>query len=229
MYIYYIYLILCIFIIYNISHFIYIFIIYNISHYIYLLYILILDICYNKMFAFSVAPSETYHCIYIQWHCVSVGPESSGKLANSQSFCDWNESSPDWLLHVSHMKPLCSCCVVPMHYAVSCICKGIWSRIGKVIHEDACNCKDVSLSYYYFFGDFFKKLHNALVLWDDPLNITMSHEHACHHIREPGFESCAVVLKPWARFSLYIASVNSAIWVPGYRQWWICVRAAFAH
>ena len=30
-------------------------------------------------------------------------------------------------------------------------------------------------------------------------------------LREPGFESCAAVLKPWASFLLYIAPVHSAI------------------
>ena len=30
-------------------------------------------------------------------------------------------------------------------------------------------------------------------------------------LREPGFESCAVRLKSWASFSLYIAPVHSAV------------------
>ena len=30
-------------------------------------------------------------------------------------------------------------------------------------------------------------------------------------LREPGFESCAAVLKPWPNFSLYIAPVQSAV------------------
>ena len=29
-------------------------------------------------------------------------------------------------------------------------------------------------------------------------------------LREPGFESCAAVLKPWASFLFYIAPVHSA-------------------
>ena len=30
-------------------------------------------------------------------------------------------------------------------------------------------------------------------------------------LREPGFKSCAAVLKPWASFLLYITSVHSAV------------------
>ena len=32
-------------------------------------------------------------------------------------------------------------------------------------------------------------------------------------LREPGFESCAAVLKPWASFSLYIGPVHSAVYM----------------
>ena len=50
-------------------------------------------------------------------------------------------------------------------------------------------------------------------------------------LREPGFESCAAGLKPWARFfySTLLQFTQLYKWVPGSRQWWICVRAAFAH
>ena len=48
---------------------------------------------------------------------------------------------------------------------------------------------------------------------------------------KPGFESCAAVLKPLASFfhSTLLQFTQLYKWVPGYRQWWICVRAAFTH
>ena len=52
-------------------------------------------------------------------------------------------------------------------------------------------------------------------------------------LREPGFESCAAVLKPWAScFTLHCSSSLSGIDEYLYidsGQWWIWVPAAFAH
>ena len=50
-------------------------------------------------------------------------------------------------------------------------------------------------------------------------------------LREPGFEPCAAVLKPWASYfhSTLLQFTQLYKCVPGYRQWWICVRAALVH
>ena len=51
-------------------------------------------------------------------------------------------------------------------------------------------------------------------------------------LRGPGFEFCAAVLKPWVgKFfhSTLLQFTKLYKRVPGYRQWWICVRAAFVH
>ena len=50
-------------------------------------------------------------------------------------------------------------------------------------------------------------------------------------LQEPGFESCAAVLKPRASVfhSTLLQFTQLYKWVPGYRQWWICVRVVFAH
>ena len=50
-------------------------------------------------------------------------------------------------------------------------------------------------------------------------------------LRGPGFESCAAVLKPCARFftlhcSSPLSCINEYLAID---NWWICVRAAFAH
>ena len=47
----------------------------------------------------------------------------------------------------------------------------------------------------------------------------------------PGFESCAAVLKPWARFftlhcSSSLSCINEYLAID---KWWICVRTGFAH
>ena len=49
-------------------------------------------------------------------------------------------------------------------------------------------------------------------------------------LREPGFKSCAAVLKPSKFFnSTLLQFIQLYKRVPDYRQWWICVRAALAH
>ena len=50
-------------------------------------------------------------------------------------------------------------------------------------------------------------------------------------LQEPGFESCAAVLKPWASFftrhcSSSLSCINEYLTMD---NWWISVRAAFAH
>ena len=47
-------------------------------------------------------------------------------------------------------------------------------------------------------------------------------------LRDPGFESCDKTLGKFVH-SILLQSTQLYAWVPGYRQWLICVRAAFVH